>query len=173
MPRTAIAQIAKLIGQELESGAGPSEQARATGPMLAEAGATTEIVERLFAEAQRKRSNDRMIQAYAFILEGALGTLRLQANGGDVSAEHEIGEVRNRVDHALGQGDFAPEVLMLLARAFARAELDPGRSLQEAMVSTMEAQSRLRPTASRSEEVMEHLFYMAAAPEMHAGAIYA
>jgi hypothetical protein len=39
MPRTAIAQIAKLIGQELESGAGPSEQALATGPMLAEAGA--------------------------------------------------------------------------------------------------------------------------------------
>jgi hypothetical protein len=44
MPRTAIAQIAKLIGQELESGAEPSEQALATGPMLAEAGATTEIV---------------------------------------------------------------------------------------------------------------------------------
>ena len=130
MPRTAIAQIAKLIGQELESGVGPSEQALATGPMLAEAGATTEIVERLFAEAQRKRPNDLMMQAYAFILEGALETLRLHANGGDVSAEHEIGEVHNRVDHALGQGDFAPEVLMLLARAFARAELDPGRSLQ-------------------------------------------
>jgi hypothetical protein len=31
MPRTAIAQIVKLIGQELESGAGPSEQALATG----------------------------------------------------------------------------------------------------------------------------------------------
>jgi hypothetical protein len=43
--------------------------------------------------------------------------LRLQANGGDVSAEHEIAEVHNRVDHALGQGDFAPEMLMLLARA--------------------------------------------------------
>ena len=65
MPRTAIAQIAKLIGRELESGAGPSEQALATGPMLAEAGATTEIVERLFAEAHRKRPNDRMIQAYS------------------------------------------------------------------------------------------------------------
>jgi hypothetical protein len=63
---TAIAQLAKLIGQELESGAGPSEQALTTGPMLAEAGATTEVVERLFAEAQRKRPNDRMIQAYAF-----------------------------------------------------------------------------------------------------------
>ena len=71
-----------------------------------------------------------MIQAYAFILKGELATLRLQANGGDVSAEREIGEVHNRVDHALGQGAVAPEVLMLLARAFARAELDPRRSLK-------------------------------------------
>ncbi len=54
MPRTAIAQIAKLIGRELESGTRPSEDALAIGPMLAEAGATTEIVERLVAEAHRK-----------------------------------------------------------------------------------------------------------------------
>src|SRR3954462_6017842 len=101
MPRTAIAQIAKLIGQELESGTGPSEEALATGPILAEAGATTEIVDRLFAEARRKPPNDRMIQAYAFMLEGALGELRLHANGGDMSAVHEIAKVHNRVDHAL------------------------------------------------------------------------
>src|SRR5689334_20833949 len=86
-----------------------------------------------------------MQHAYAFILEGALETLRLHANGGDVSAEHEIGEVHNRVDHALGQDDFAPEVRMLLASAFARAELDPGRSLQEAMVSAMEDGSSPMP----------------------------
>jgi len=173
MPRTAITQLAKLIGQELESRIGPSEQALATGPLLAEAGATTEIVERLFAEAQRKRPNDRMIQAYAFILEGALETLRLQANGGDVSAEHEIAEVHNRVDHALGQGDFAPEMLMLLARAFARAELDPGRSLQEAMLSAMEARSDLRPTASTEEEISDHFVELAAELDNDPFAIYA
>ena len=32
MPRTAIAQLAKLIGQELESGAGPSERRRGRVP---------------------------------------------------------------------------------------------------------------------------------------------
>ena len=124
----------------MESGTGPSEEALGTGPILAEAGGTTEIVDRLFAEGRRKRPNDRMIQAYAFMLEGALGELRLHANGGDVSAVHEIAEVHNRVDHALGQHGFALELPMLLARAFARAELDPGRSLQEAMVSAMEVQ---------------------------------
>jgi hypothetical protein len=120
-PRTAIAQIAKMIGQELESGAGPSEGALAAGPILAEAGATTEIVGRLFAEARRKRPNDRMIDAYAFMLEATLGTLRVQASGGDVGADHAIAEVRRGLDYALPKGGVAPEVLMLVARAFARA----------------------------------------------------
>jgi hypothetical protein len=82
MPRTAIPQFAKMIGRELESGAGPSKRALATGPILAGAGATTEIVGRLFVEAHRKRPNDGMIHAYAFMLEGALGTLRVQARAG-------------------------------------------------------------------------------------------
>ena len=41
---------------------------------------------RLLAEAHRKRPNDRMIHAYAFVLEGARGTLRVQASGGDVAS---------------------------------------------------------------------------------------
>ena len=85
--RTAIAQIAKKIGRELDFGAEPSEEALAAGPILAEAGATPEIVGRLLAEAHRKRPNDRMIYAYAFMLEGALGTLRVQASGGEVDAD--------------------------------------------------------------------------------------
>jgi hypothetical protein len=49
-----------------------------TNWILAEAGATPEIVGRLLAEAHRERPNDRMIHAYAFMLEGALGTLRVE-----------------------------------------------------------------------------------------------
>ena len=88
IPQTAIVQIAKRIGRELNSSTEPSEDALAAGPILAEAGATPEIVGRLFAEAQRNRRNDRMIHAYAFMLEGALGTLRVQASGEDVGADH-------------------------------------------------------------------------------------
>ena len=35
MPRTVIAQIAKMIGRELNTGVGPSEEALAAGPILA------------------------------------------------------------------------------------------------------------------------------------------
>jgi len=93
MPRIAITQIAKMIGRELESDAGPSEEALAAGAILAEAGATAEIVGRLLAEAHRKGPNELMVQAYAFMLDAALGMLRLQASGGDVGADNAIAEV--------------------------------------------------------------------------------
>ena len=173
MPRTAIAQIAKMIGQELKSGARPSEGALAAGPILAEAGATTELVERLFAEARRKRPNNRMIDAYVFMLEVALGTLRVQANGGDVGADHAIAEVRKGLDYTLAKDGIAPEVLMLVARAFARAELDPGRALQEAMMSAMEAQSASMPTAPRLQDIADHFAELAAALDNDPFAIYA
>ena len=111
MPRTAIAQIAKIIGRELDTGAGPSEEALAAGPTLAEAGAATEIVGSLLAEARRKRPDDRMIAGYSFMLEGALGTLRLQSSGGDIGADRAIAEMRHRLDDALKKGGIAPEVL--------------------------------------------------------------
>jgi hypothetical protein len=98
MPRTAIAQIGKMIGRELDTGAGSSEEALAAGPILAEADATTEIIGSLLAEVHRQRPNDRMIAGYAFILEGALGTLRPQSSGGDIEADRAIAEVRHRLD---------------------------------------------------------------------------
>ena len=90
--------------QQGHSGAEPSEDALAAGPILAEAGATPEIVGRLLAEAHRKRPNDRLIHAYAFMLEGALGTLRVQASGGDVGADHAIAAVHKEVADNLRKG---------------------------------------------------------------------
>jgi hypothetical protein len=173
MPRTAIAQIAKMIGREMDTGAGPSEEALAAGPIVAEAGATTEIIGSLLAEAHRKRPDDRMITAYTFMLEGALGALRLQSSGGDIEADRAIAEVRHRLDDALQKGDVAPEVLMLIARAFARAELDPGRTLQQAMMTAMETQSPSMSAALTPAEISDHFAELAATLDNDPFEIYA
>jgi hypothetical protein len=172
-PRTTIAQIAKMIGRELDSGVGPSEPALAAGPILAEGGATAEIVGRLLAQADRKHPDDGMIAAYAFLLEGALATLRLQASGGDVGAEHAITEVRDRLGDALQKGGVTPEVLMLLARAFARAELNPGRILQQAMMTAMEARSTSVAAAMTAADISDHFAELAAALNNDPFEIYA
>src|SRR5882724_1206461 len=100
--------------------------------------------------------HDRMIHAYAFMLEGALGALRVQASGGDVGADHAIAAVHKEIADNLRKSSIAPDVLMLVARAFARAELDPGRPLQEAMMSAMEAQSPSMPAALSPEDFSDH-----------------
>ena len=98
----------------MNSGAEPSEDALAAGPILAEAGATPEIVGQLLAEAQRNHPNDRSPAPAAF------------RGRGDVGADQAIAAVHKEVADNLRKSSIAPDVLMLVARAFARAELDPG-----------------------------------------------
>ena len=161
-PRTAIAQMAKTIGRELQTGARPSEGAWAAGPMLADAGATQEIAACLLAEARRKRPSDRVIQGCAFMLERALDTLRLRANGGDVGARRAIEEVRKGIERTLVEDGAALEVLIMVARAFAQAELDPGEALQQAVGIAMEAQSAALPPGQEPADIADQLDDLAA-----------
>ncbi len=160
--RTAIAQIAKTIGRELQDSARPSESAWAAGAMLADAGATKEIVACLFIEAHRKRPSDRLINGCAFMLERALDTLRLRANGGDVGAGRAIEEVRQGIEQALVKDGATIEVLIMIARAFAQAELDPGEALQEAVVSAMDAQSAALPPGQEPANIGDQFDDLAA-----------
>ena len=84
--------------------------------------------------------------------ETRCSSLRLPKNGGDIGAGSAIEEVRRGIEQALAEGDAAPEVLMMIARAFAQAELDPGEALQEAMVNAMEARSAAMPAGQDAED---------------------
>src|SRR3712207_6441052 len=104
------------------------------------------------SEARRKRPNDHLVNGCAFLLERALDALRLRRNGGDVGAGRAIEEVREGIGQALAEGGAAPEMLMMVARAFAQAELEPGEALQEAVVSAMEAQAAAMPAGQGPED---------------------
>jgi hypothetical protein len=97
----------------------------------------------------------------------------VQASGGDVAADHAIAGVYKDIADALQKGSVAPDVLMLVARAFARAELDPGRPLQEAMMSAMEAQAPSMPAALSPEDISDHFAELAATLDNDPFAIYA
>ena len=97
----------------------------------------------------------------------------MQASGGDVGADHAIAAVHKEVADNLRESSIAPDVLMLVARAFARAELDPGQPLQEAMMSAMEAQSPSLPAALSPEDISDHFAELAATLDNDPFAIYA
>ena len=137
-PRGAILQIAKMVGQDMARGA-PSRGALDAGPMLAQAGATPDIVACLVSEASKKRPADRIVEACCFLLEAALNDLRIAGNGGDTKARAGLAEACRAVETAVTANSLAPRVLMLIARAFAQAGLDPGRALKEATILGIES----------------------------------
>jgi hypothetical protein len=107
--------------------------------MLAQTGATSDLVACLISEASKKRPADRIVEACCFLLEAALNDLRIAGNGGDTTARAGLAEACRAVEKAVTANSLAPHVLMLIARAFAQAGLDPGPALKEAMILGMEA----------------------------------
>lgn len=155
-PRDAILQLASLVAQDIGRGAA-SPGAMAAGPILARNGATPELVACVIAEAGRKRPQHRIVEACCFLLEGALNDLRLAANGGDRAARTALEEACRAVDKAVTADRPAPDVLMLIARAFAQAGLDPGSALKDAMIAGIEAGLSGKPMPPRRGELGEQL----------------
>lgn len=121
-PRGAILQIAKMVSQDMARGA-PSRGALDAGPMLAQAGATPDLVACLVSEATRKRPSDRIVEACCFLLEGALTDLRIAGNGGDSAARAGLAAACQAVETAVTASHVPSKVLMLMARAFVQAGL--------------------------------------------------
>ena len=138
-PRGAILQLAKMVGQDMARGA-PSRGAFAAGPMLAQAGATPDLVAVLLAEATKKRPTARTVEACCFLLEGALTDLRIATNGGSSAARTQLAEACQAVEAALTANRLPSSVLMLIARTFVQAGLEPGPALKAATLAGMDAE---------------------------------
>jgi hypothetical protein len=137
-PRGAILQLAKTVGQDMARGA-PSQGALAAGPMLAQAGATPDLVALLVAEARKQRPTARIVEACCFLLEGALTDLRIASSGGDSAARARLAQACQAVETAVATSHLPPDVLMLIARAVAQAGLEPGPALKAAALASLEA----------------------------------
>ena len=161
-PRGAILQIAKMVGQDMARGAA-SPGVLAAGPMLAQTGATPDLVACLVAEAGKKRPADRIVDACCFLLEGALNDLRIAGNGGDTEARAGLAEARQAVETAVAVSPLPPKVLMLIARAVAQAGLEPGAALKEATLAAMEAGFAEDVTSQRGGGLSDQLAPLAAA----------
>ena len=141
--KSDMAQLAKAVGGELGKKPGQqrlsAEFMRDIGAGLADTGGAVQVIGGIFAEARRQRPSAVTLNGYAFMLTAALDALRLGANGGRASARGDIAKAQAMVGQEVAKGVPSPDVLMLVARAFAQAELDPGRALQDATMAMMDA----------------------------------
>lgn len=162
LSRADLAKLASSIGRELRSGGTPDEGSHFVGSMLAQAGAVPDIVAGLVAQTRRKRPDDATVGGFAFLLETALVSLRLEMNGGDGSAGQAIDDVRRAAATALATGPAEPAAIMLVARAFGQAGLDPGPALQSVMARAMEGQADSGPEATAMQGLGAQLDGLAA-----------
>lgn len=170
-PRAAILQIAKMVSQDMVRGA-PSRGALDAGPMLAQTGATPDLVACLVSEATRKRPSDRIVEACCFLLKSALSDLRIASNGSNPMGRARLAEACRAVETAVTATSLAPHVLMLIARAFAQAGLDPGPALMQGMIAGMDARLSHDPTPPGPGDLAEQLAPLAEALDQDPFAIY-
>lgn len=136
--KAGITRIAEAVRRELVAGE-PGPASRDAGAHLADAGATVEVMQALAAEARRPKPRTGWVEAYAVMLQGALTALRLDANGGTAAAREGLAEARTALLALAGEEALDPTVVMLLARSFAEAAVDPGPEVQAAMARALEA----------------------------------
>ncbi len=161
-PRGAILQLAKKVGQDMARGA-PSRGAFAAGPMLAQNGATPDLVALLVAEATKKRPTARTVEACCFLLEGALTDLRIAGDGGNSAARAQLAEACQALEAALTANRLPSNLLMLIARAFVQAGLEPGPALKAATLAGMDADISPGMMPARPGDIADQLTPLAEA----------
>ena len=92
----------------------------------------------LFAEGRKKRPNQSLISAYAYLIGQALEFVRMAQENGHVPARELVDAVRRTLLDLGTSGQVEPALLMMILMEFSDAKLDPGAELQQLMARLME-----------------------------------
>ncbi|WJM25380.1 hypothetical protein QUC32_00005 [Novosphingobium resinovorum] len=136
-PRAAIQQIARMVRDDIRSGA-LSPGAHSIADMLAEQPeALLLIVDLAGAEGRKKRPDAMMHHAYSFMLGNTLEQLRQRSEAGSGHASMAIENVRTAIAQQIRTGKLAATAALALVSAFSRAGVEVGDDIRSAMDHTM------------------------------------
>lgn len=131
--------------------------------MVAEAGGMPDLLACLMAEAGRKRPAEPMVEAYCFMLEALLTSLRIAGQGGNATARADLAQAGETLELALTSRKLPPFIVMQVARAVTQAGLEAGPALEQAMSLALEDQMPAAPALPRRDEMAAHLASVAEA----------
>ena len=148
----ALTRIAKVVAAEMKKHQVSSVLARALDPLDAEPEHVFDIVELMAKEGLKKKPNDDLIAAYAYMLAHGLDMLSQGAERGDGASIAHVENLRSLLLDAGRAGAVTPAVLMIILHQFASVKLDIGDRLREMMEQGIE----LDPVVAH-EDVRSHL----------------
>ncbi len=136
-PRAVIQQLGRMIRDDLRSGE-LSAGAHSVGDVLVEnLDAVLLIVDATAGEAQKRRPDERLCQAYAFMLGQTLERLRQRVEAGQGFSAVVIDQVRTTIAEKIADGTLPPSAAMTLAAAFTRNGIDLGDAVRDALDAAM------------------------------------
>ncbi len=111
----------------------PSDELFEYGHIVAQQGATPDLIRQFVAELRRDVPDDKATRAFSILLTLALTHLSLDANGGRSAARRALEDVRAVLAAEITQDPLPSDGLMVIARCYSDAECDPGSVFKEAL----------------------------------------
>lgn len=170
--RKALARVAKTVAAEMDAGRVSAAIPRALEPLNGQPEHVLDLVDLLAMEGLKKRPNEKLIAAYAFILAQSLETLRYAVEREDAGITRLVERLRDHLLEGGSNGRVSPAILMLILHQFANAKLEIGDTLRELMHHLMEHDDEARAAVARGEG-SDHFAHIAEEMEDDPFAIHA
>ncbi len=145
--RAALLELGVIVAEELKTGL-TGDGTRTVGDLLTGMPqAVLDVMGLIEKEARKKRPDDHLVAALAFMAGQALEILRYGIERAEPEALDMLETVRGHLV-ALARSDRAdPTVLMLLTKQFAAAKLDIGETLRDAMGDILAEEAEIARTS--------------------------
>ncbi len=171
-----LMMFARHVATDLAAGAPGQGVALAFAMLERIPGAVEQLVDLIVAESRRKKPDGDVIEALALMLGQALETLRLDGEGGHADARTRVEALRARLTRLAERDEVGAAALMLLARQFTVAGLDPGDRLRSLLAERIGASASpeeradggnpLEPLLALAEETEDEFALFALLQEM-------
>ena len=122
---------AKLMAKDVKAGKATAYSQQARDFMENNPDAVLGVVDLIHREANRKKPNDALIQAYGYMFFSGMELLRYQVERQHEWAEELVDAVRELLILLAEGGVVSPSVLIFLLNGFIEAKLDPGEELTD------------------------------------------
>ncbi|MCL4766594.1 MAG: hypothetical protein KJZ80_10210 [Hyphomicrobiaceae bacterium] len=142
--RTALTRIARSVAADMAVERLSTATQRSMRALDAEPEHVLDLVDMLAKEGKKKRSSDKLIGGYAFLLAHGLEMLRYAVDDKDAAAIALVARLRRHLISAGEVGTITPPVLLLVMHQFATAKLDIGDDLRNLMQTLVENGSGAR-----------------------------
>ena len=128
--KAEITRLAQLAQKDIASGRISKNTQQAVDALTDYPNAAIDLLELALEEAAKVRSNELLVEAFAFLFGQALETLRYDIEAGYKTASDMADSVRKRLLTASQSGAPVSSTLLILIRCFGVAKLDLGEELR-------------------------------------------